>query len=64
MCGRAYSTQTADELYLQFLNRKPLDGSDLSLKLNYNMSPTQDAPIVRQADGTPGIALMRWGTGL
>jgi len=61
MCGRAYSTYTAEELYFQFLNRRPLDGSDFTLKPNYNMSPTHDAPIIRRAEGSREVALMRWG---
>jgi len=31
------------------------------LKPNYNMSPTHDAPIIRRAEGSREVALMRWG---
>jgi len=48
MCGRAYFTYNAGELYFEFLNRKPLDGSDLSLK----PSPTQLASTLRTVEGT------------
>jgi len=42
MCGRAYSTYTAEELYFQFLNKKPLKLA--AFKPNYNMSPTHNVP--------------------
>ena len=59
MCGRAYSTYTADELYFQFLNKRPLKIGPL--KPNYNVSPTQTASIVRLADGSRTIDEMVWG---
>jgi putative SOS response-associated peptidase YedK len=59
MCGRAYSTYSAEELFFQYLNKKPLKLD--SFKPNYNMSPTQDAWIVRQAEGSRDIGVMRWG---
>jgi putative SOS response-associated peptidase YedK len=59
MCGRAYSTYTAEELYFQFLNKKPLKIGPL--KPNYNMAPTQEAPTVRLMDGARAIDAMAWG---
>jgi putative SOS response-associated peptidase YedK len=53
MCGRAYSTYTAEELYFQFLNRKPLKLA--AVKPNYNMAPTQTAPAVRLMNGSRDI---------
>src|SRR5215471_9838827 len=62
MCGRAYSTYSAEELYFQYLNRKPLSGEDLPFsKPNYNMAPTQTVPVVRQVNGGRSIDAMRWG---
>jgi hypothetical protein len=52
MCGRAYSTYSAEELYFHFLNRNPVAGADLPFKSNYNMSPTHNVPTLRQ-DGAP-----------
>jgi putative SOS response-associated peptidase YedK len=59
MCGRAYSTYTAEELYFQFLNKQPLEIEPL--KPNFNMSPTQMAPTLRAIDGNSGIDSMKWG---
>jgi len=59
MCGRAYSTYTAEELYFQFLNKKPLKLA--AFKPNYNMSPTQEAPAVRVMDGARDVDTMTWG---
>jgi putative SOS response-associated peptidase YedK len=59
MCGRAYSTYTAEELYFQFLNKKPLKLGPL--KPNYNMAPTQTAPTVRLMAGARDIDTMAWG---
>jgi putative SOS response-associated peptidase YedK len=43
MCGRAYSTYTAEELYFQFLNKQALKIEPL--KPNFNMSPTHSTLI-------------------
>jgi putative SOS response-associated peptidase YedK len=59
MCGRAYSTYTAEELYFQFLNKQPLKVEPL--KPNFNMSPTHSVPIVRTTDGTREFDTMHWG---
>ena len=61
MCGRAYSTYSDEELLFLYLNRKPVTGKDLPFKPNFNMSPTHDAPIVRDVDGTRSIDTMNWG---
>ena len=59
MCGRAYSTYTAEELYFQFLNKKPLKLEPL--KPNFNVSPTHTTPILRLTDGARDIDTMTWG---
>jgi putative SOS response-associated peptidase YedK len=59
MCGRAYSTYTVEELYFQFLNKKPLKLSPF--KPNFNMAPTQTAPTVRLMDGVRDFDTMAWG---
>ena len=58
MCGRAYETYTADELYFQYLNKRPLNLKPF--KPNYNMSPTQQSPVLRLIDGTRQFDEMRW----
>ena len=59
MCGRAYSTYTAEEHYFQFLNKKPLKLEPL--KPNFNVSPTHTTPILRLTDGARDIDTMTWG---
>jgi len=61
MCGRAYSTYTADELYFVYLNRKLQRGESPFEKPNYNFSPTQNSLIVRLIDGARNIDTMTWG---
>jgi putative SOS response-associated peptidase YedK len=58
MCGRAYETYTADELYFQYLNKLPLNLKPF--KPNYNMSPTQQSPVLRLIDGARQFDEMRW----
>jgi len=58
MCGRAYETYTADELYFQYLNKRPLELKPF--KPNYNMCPTQDSPVLRITDGERQFDEMRW----
>jgi len=58
MCGRAYETYTADELYFQYLNKRPLKLKPF--KPNYNMCPTQDSPVLRLIDGERQFDEMRW----
>jgi putative SOS response-associated peptidase YedK len=61
MCGRAYSTYTDEELELRYLNerrkRRPLAG----LEPNFNLAPTQLAPVVFMQDHQRTIELMRFG---
>jgi putative SOS response-associated peptidase YedK len=45
MCGRAYSTITEEELEMRY-SWERLKRNPLGLKPNYNLSPTQMAPIV------------------
>jgi hypothetical protein len=59
IAGRAYSPYTAEELYFQFLNKKPLKLEPL--KPNYNMSPTHTTPILRLMDGGRDVDTMTWG---
>jgi putative SOS response-associated peptidase YedK len=61
MCGRAYSTYTADELYFVYLNRKLQRGESPFEKPNYNFSPTQTAPIIRLTNGSRAVDTMTWG---
>lgn len=62
MCGRAYSTYTAEELAFRYLNkRSPKLPWFPDLKPNYNLSPTQLAPVVLENDGERVLELMRWG---
>jgi putative SOS response-associated peptidase YedK len=58
MCGRAYETYTADELYFQYLNKRPLKLEQF--KPNFNMCPTQDSPVLRSIEGTRQFDQMRW----
>jgi putative SOS response-associated peptidase YedK len=59
MCGRAYSTYTAEELYFRFLNKQPLKIEPL--KPNFNMSPTHNVPTLRTNAGTREFDTMHWG---
>lgn len=61
MCGRAYSTYTDEELFLRYLFRKPPPGGLPGLKPNYNLSPTQQAPVLRKEGQTRLIERARWG---
>lgn len=60
MCGRAYETYTEEELELRYITnrrkRKPLD-----LKPNFNLAPTQDAPVVLMRESEVQLELFRWG---
>jgi len=58
MCGRAYETYTADELYFQYLNRRPVTLPEVTA--NSNLRPTQTSPILRSVDGERQIDFMRW----
>ena len=61
MCGRAYSTYTAEELEMRYLNKRRIKLASSPLKPNYNFSPTQLAPVVFMKDSQITIELMRWG---
>jgi putative SOS response-associated peptidase YedK len=58
MCGRAYETYTADELYFQYLNRRALNLQPI--RPNYNLCPTQDSLVLRSIQGERRFDLMRW----
>ena len=58
MCGRAYETYTADELYFQYLNRQPLELE--AVRPNYNLAPTQISPVLRLVNGSRQFDPMHW----
>jgi putative SOS response-associated peptidase YedK len=58
MCGRAYQTYTDEELYFQYLNKRPL--VPLSFSPIYNLCPTQDALVLCHAHGERRFEHMRW----
>jgi len=57
MCGRAYETYTEEELYLQYLNKRP--PVPLQFTPTYNLCPTQNSLILRLIDGGRGFETMR-----
>jgi len=61
MCGRAYSTYTDEELELRYLNEKRKHRPLAGLKPNYNLAPTQVAPVVLMHNHQTRIELMRFG---
>jgi putative SOS response-associated peptidase YedK len=60
MCGRAYITYTEDELEIRY-NTQRKKRTPLGFKPNYNLSPTQNSPVVLIQDGELKIELFRWG---
>ena len=58
MCGRAYETYTDEELYFQYLNKRPL--KLLQFTPVYNLCPTQDSPVLRLVEGERQFDRMRW----
>ena len=58
MCGRAYETYTDEELYFQYLNKRPL--KLLQFTPVYNLCPTQDSPVLRLVEGERQLDPMRW----
>src|SRR5262249_36018220 len=58
MCGRAYKTYTDEELYFQFLSKRPLNLIDFTPI--YNLCPTQDTLVLRTVDGERQVENMRW----
>lgn len=61
MCGRAYETYTEEELQVRYLNEKAKRNPLKNLKPNYNLSPTQESPIVLIKDDERVIERMRFG---
>jgi len=58
MCGRAYETYTADELYFQYLNKRPVKLQ--AIAPNYNLCPTQISPVLRMVEGERRFDEMHW----
>jgi putative SOS response-associated peptidase YedK len=58
MCGRAYETYTDEELYFQYLNKRPL--KRLQFSPFYNLCPTQNSPVLRLINGERQFDIMRW----
>jgi putative SOS response-associated peptidase YedK len=58
MCGRAYETYTDEELYFQYLNKRPL--TPIQFTPVYNLCPTQDSTVLRLVDGERRFEPMRW----
>src|SRR4030095_8527889 len=58
MCGRAYKTYTDEELYFQYLNRRPL--IPIEFVPVYNLCPAQDTLVLRLIDGERRFENMRW----
>lgn len=58
MCGRAYKTYTEEELYFQYLNKRPLNLIDFTPV--YNLCPTQNTIVLRIVDGERQVEAMRW----
>jgi putative SOS response-associated peptidase YedK len=58
MCGRVYQTYTDEELYFQYLNKRPL--SPIQFAPVYNLCPTQDSPVLLLTAGERQFEQMRW----
>lgn len=58
MCGRAYKTYTDEELYFQYLSKRP--PSPIQFVPIYNLCPTQDALVLRLMAGERVFEEMRW----
>ena len=58
MCGRAYKTYTKEELYFQYLNKRPLNLIDFTPV--YNFCPTQNTLVLRRVEGELQLEEMRW----
>jgi putative SOS response-associated peptidase YedK len=58
MCGRVYQTYTDEELYFQYLNKRPL--TPIQFTPVYNLCPTQDSPVLRHVDSERRFDPMRW----
>jgi putative SOS response-associated peptidase YedK len=58
MCGRAYETYTDEELYFQYLNKRPLN--PISFTPIFNLCPTDNSPVLRLIEGERQFQQMRW----
>jgi putative SOS response-associated peptidase YedK len=58
MCGRVYQTYTDEELYFQYLNKRPPGAPQFTPV--YNLCPTQNSPVLRLVDGERRFDDMRW----
>ena len=58
MCGRVYQTYTDEELYFQYLNKRPL--VPLQFTPVYNLCPTQNSPVLLLVNSDRAIDEMRW----
>lgn len=56
MCGRFAVTATPSMLAAHFGLSEPVEFTP-----NYNITPSQQIPVVRSLDGKRGLFLMRWG---
>ena len=56
MCGR-YAFYSPAEAVRQFFS---VD-SELDLRPRYNITPTQDVPVIRRRDGSKELVLLHWG---
>lgn len=66
MCGRDYSTYSAEELELRYFNKKrrwpwTVVAPPSTVVPNFNMCPTQKGLVLNVTDGTVGFREMRWG---
>jgi putative SOS response-associated peptidase YedK len=61
MCGRVYQTYTDEELYFQYLNKRP--PTPLQFTPVYNLCPTQNSPVLRLVDDDRQFEQMRWRLG-
>ncbi|HXN05450.1 MAG TPA: SOS response-associated peptidase [Nitrospiria bacterium] len=59
MCGRDYSTYTEEELFIRYLNKRPV--SFPKLTPNYNTAPTQNCLVLRVLEGERTFDCLRWG---
>jgi putative SOS response-associated peptidase YedK len=56
MCGR-FTLRTPASVVVRQLAL----GTELQLPLRYNITPTQQVPVVRAVDGVRQLAMMKWG---
>ena len=59
MCGR-YTLTSPEDIAARFgLGALSETGTDIQPR--FNVSPSQDVPVIRSRDGQTGLELMRWG---